>query len=104
MSSLLRHFLVSTTAAILVVIVYHFFAFTKEIIITQPATPLINTSNTNPIVVRNAAENTDFTIAVEKTIDAVVHITNTSKNKYQHYNFYKVIPSYWNGFRSHRIP
>jgi Do/DeqQ family serine protease len=88
MSSLLRHFLVSTTAAILVVIVYHFFAFTKEIIITQPATPLINTSNTNPIVVRNAAENTDFTIAVEKTIDAVVHITNTSKNKYQHYNLW----------------
>jgi len=88
MSSLLRHFLVSTTAAILVVIVYHFFAFTKEIIITHPATPLINTSNTNPIVVRNAAENTDFTIAVEKTIDAVVHITNTSKNKYQHYNLW----------------
>lgn len=88
MSSLLRHFLVSTTAAILVVIFYHFFAFTKEIIITQPATPLINTSNTNPIVVRNAAENTDFTIAVEKTIDAVVHITNTSKNKYQHYNLW----------------
>ena len=88
MSSLLRHFLVSTTAAILVVIVYHFFAFTKEIIVTQPATPLINTSNTNPIVVRNAAENTDFTIAVEKTIDAVVHITNTSKNKYQHYNLW----------------
>ena len=88
MSSLLRYFLVSTTAAILVVIVYHFFAFTKEIIITQPATPLINTSNTNPIVVRNAAENTDFTIAVEKTIDAVVHITNTSKNKYQHYNLW----------------
>ena len=88
MSSLLRHFLVSTTAAFLVVIVYHFFAFTKEIIVTQPATPLINTSNTNPIVVRNAAENTDFTIAVEKTIDAVVHITNTSKNKYQHYNLW----------------
>ena len=88
MSSLLRHFLVSTTAAILVVIVYHFFAFTKEIIVTQPATPLINTSNTNPIMVRNAAENTDFTIAVEKTIDAVVHITNTSKNKYQHYNLW----------------
>lgn len=88
MSSLLRHFLVSTTAAFLVVIVYHFFAFTKEIIVTQPATPLINTSNTNPIVVRNAAENTDFTIAVEKTIDAVVHITNTSKNKYQYYNLW----------------
>jgi len=88
MSSLLRHFLVSTTAAILVVIVYHFFAFTKEIIVTQPATPLINTSNTNPIVVRSAAENTDFTIAVERTIDAVVHITNTSKNKYQYNNLW----------------
>ena len=58
---------------VLLIAAYHF-AFQQEIIITQQASPMVKTSYESPIVIRDSAENTDFTVAVDHTIDAVVHI------------------------------
>ena len=68
--------------------VYHFSFSSTEVIVTQPATPMVETSYSTPVVVRNSAENTDFTVAVDRTIDAVVHITNTAKNNTQSYSLW----------------
>ena len=86
MSSLIRHFLISTCAAVLLIAAYHFAFPTKEIIITQQASPMVKTSYESPIVIRDSAENTDFTVAVDRTINAVVHITNKGKSSPQSYS------------------
>ena len=93
MSSLLRHFLISMCAAGLLIGVYHFAFSTKEIIVTPPATPMVQTSYKSPIVIRDSAENTDFTVAVDRTIDAVVHITNTGKSSSQSYSLWDLFYS-----------
>ena len=63
MSSLIRHFFISLCAAGILT-AYHFAFSTKEIIVTPQATPLVQTNHETPIVVRDSAENTDFTVAV----------------------------------------
>ena len=83
MSSIFRHFLISIFSTTLLISVYHFAFSTKKIIITQQATPVVQTNYETPLVVRDSAENTDFTVAVNRTIDAVVHITNTGKSSSQ---------------------
>jgi len=88
MSSLYRQLLLSFTTAVLLIGVYHFSFSSNEVIVTQPATPMVETSYSTPVVVRNSAENTDFTVAVDLTIDAVVHITNTAKNNTQSYSLW----------------
>ena len=93
MSSLLRHFFVSICAAGLLIGAYHFAFSTKEIIVTQQATPLVQTNYETPLVVRDSAENTDFTVAVDRTIDAVVHITNTGKSSSQSYSLWDLFYS-----------
>lgn len=67
---------------------YHLLFSTPEVIVTQQATPMVEASYTSPVVVRESAENTDFTIAVDRTIDAVVHITNTGKSNSQSYGLW----------------
>ncbi|MDG1823943.1 MAG: trypsin-like peptidase domain-containing protein [Flavobacteriaceae bacterium] len=88
MPSLLRHFFLSICAAGLVIGVYHFAFSTKKIIVTQQETPFVQTTYETPLVVRDSAENTDFTVAVDRTIDAVVHITNTGKSSSQSYSLW----------------
>jgi Do/DeqQ family serine protease len=88
MSSLLRHFFVSLFAATFLICTYHFTFSTKKIIVSQQATPMVQTTYETPIVVRDSAENTDFTVAVDRTIDAVVHITNTGKSNSQSYSLW----------------
>ena len=73
----------SFTTTLFLIGIYHFFFSSTEFIVTQPSTPIVETSYSTPLVVRNSAENTDFTVAVDRTIDAVVHITNTAKNNTQ---------------------
>ncbi len=80
MSSIYRQLLLSITTTVLLIGVYHFSFSSTKVIVTQPATPIVETSYSTPVVVRDSAENTDFTVAVDRTIDAVVHITNTAKN------------------------
>ena len=88
MSSLYRQLLLSFTTAVFLIGVYHFSFSTTELIVTQPATPIVETSYSTPVFVRDSAENTDFTAAVDRTIDAVVHITNTAKNNTQSYSLW----------------
>ena len=88
MPSLIRHFFISLCAAGILIGAYHFAFSTKEIIVTQQATPMVQTNYETPIVVRDSAENTDFTVAVDRTIDAVVHITNTGKSSSQSYSLW----------------
>ena len=88
MSSIYRQLLLSFSTALFLIGVYHFFFSSTEVIVTKSATPIIKTSHSTPVVVRDSAENTDFTMAVDRTIDAVVHITNTSKNNRQSYSLW----------------
>ena len=88
MSSIYRQLLLSFSTAVFLIGVYHFFFSSTEVIVTQPATTMVETSHSTPIVVRDSAENTDFTVAVDRTIDAVVHITNTAKNNRQSYSLW----------------
>lgn len=90
MSSLIRHFFVSICAAGFLICTYHFAFSGKKIIVTQQATPIVQTNYETPIVVRDSAENTDFTVAVDRTIDAVVHITNTGKSNSQSYSLWEL--------------
>ena len=80
MSSIYRQLLLSFVTAVFLIGVYHFSFSPTEVIVTQPPTPKVETSYSTPGVVRDSAENTDFTVAVYRTIDAVVHITNPAKN------------------------
>ena len=93
MSSLTRHFFISLCAAGILIGAYHFAFSTKEIIVTPQVTPMVQTSYESPIVVRDSAENTDFTLAVDRTIDAVVHITNKGKSSSQSYNLWDLFYS-----------
>ena len=93
MPSLIRHFFISLCAAGILIGAYHFAFSSKEIIVTPQATPMVKTSFESPIVVRNSAENTDFTVAVDRTIDAVVHITNTGKSRSQSYSLWDLFYS-----------
>ena len=93
MSSLLRHFFISLCTAGILIGAYHFVFSTNEIIVTPQVTPMVETSYESPIVVRNSAENTDFTVAVDRTIDAVVHITNTGKSRSQSYSLWDLFYS-----------
>ena len=88
MSPIYRQLLLSFSTAVFLIGVYHFFISSTEVIVTQPATPMVKTSHSTPVVVRDSAENTDFTVAVDRTIDAVVHITNTAKNNRQSYSLW----------------
>lgn len=49
----------------------------QKLVLNNPTTQVVRTNYTAPTTTVSAL-NTDFTIAAEKTIDAVVHITNTS--------------------------
>ena len=93
MSSLARHILISTAASAFLIVAYHFSFPAKEIIVTQQATPMVQTTYENPLVIRDSAENTDFTVAVDRTIDAVVHITNTGKSRSQSYSLWDLFYS-----------
>ena len=88
MSSIYRQLLLSFVTAVFLIGVYHFSFSPTEVIVTQPPTPMVETSYSTPVVVRDSAENTDFTVAVDRTIDAVVHITNTAKNSTQSYSLW----------------
>jgi serine protease Do len=88
MSSIYRQLLLSFVTAVFLIGVYHFSFSSTEVIVTQPPTPMVETSYSTPVVVRDSAENTDFTVAVDRTIDAVVHITNTAKNNTQSYSLW----------------
>ena len=88
MFSLTRHFFISLCAAGILIGAYHFAFSTKEIIVTPQVTPMVQTAYESPIVVRDSAENTDFTLAVDRTIDAVVHITNKGKSSSHSYNLW----------------
>jgi len=93
MYSLLRHFIVSLCATGLLIGAYHFTFSTKEIIVNQQVAPLVQTSYESPLMVRGSTENTDFTLAVGRTIDAVVHITNTVKSRSQSYSLWDIFYS-----------
>ena len=93
MFSLTRHFFISLCAAGILIGAYHFAFSTKEIIVTPQVTPMVQTSYESPIVVRDSAENTDFTLAVDRTIDAVVHITNKGKSISQSYSLWDLFYS-----------
>ena len=54
MSSLIRHFFISICVSALLVSAYHFAFSTKEIIVTQQATPLVQTAYKTPLVVRDS--------------------------------------------------
>lgn len=88
MSSIYRQLLLSFVTAVFLIGVYHFSFSPTVVIVTQPPTPMVETSYSTPVVVRDSAENTDFTVAVDRTIDAVVHITNTAKNNTQSYSLW----------------
>jgi serine protease Do len=88
MSLIYRQLLLSFVTAVFLIGVYHFSFSPTEVIVTQPPTPMVETSYSTPVVVRDSAENTDFTVAVDRTIDAVVHITNTAKNNTQSYSLW----------------
>jgi len=49
-------------------------------IVAEPRTPLVTTSATNTSFLGNM-EGVDFTVAAEKTVNAVVHVTNLSVSK-----------------------
>jgi Do/DeqQ family serine protease len=93
MSSLARHILISTAASAFLIVAYHFSFPAKEIIVTQQAMPMVQTTYENPLVIRDSAENTDFTVAIDRTIDAVVHITNTGKSRSQSYSLWDLFYS-----------
>ena len=75
MKSFLKYSAVAFGAAFLTLLGYHEI-HQKTVVYTPPAPPIVNTNfaaSASPI-----NTSTDFTMAAEKTIDAVVHITNTS--------------------------
>ena len=88
MSSIYRHLLLSFTATASYRCLSFFFFSSTEVIVTQPATPMVETSYSTQLLSGIPAENTDFTLAVDRTIDAVVHITNTAKNNRQSYSLW----------------
>lgn len=80
MNSNLKFLSISLFSALLTIGVYHFFVTPQKVVVTAQPTPMVQTNyNTKSKVA--AMESTDFTKAAARTIDAVVHITNTSSYK-----------------------
>ncbi|MGB0199281.1 MAG: trypsin-like peptidase domain-containing protein [Flavobacteriaceae bacterium] len=80
MNSNFKFLSISLLSALLTIGVYHFFVTPQKVVVTAQPTPMVQTNyNTKSKVV--AMESTDFTKAAARTIDAVVHITNTSSYK-----------------------
>ena len=80
MKSNLKNIMIAVLSAVITVSVHNYFSNDKVKIVENEKTNLIPTTysfNTN----RVAAEMTDFTIAAEKTVNAVVHVKNTSIKK-----------------------
>jgi S1-C subfamily serine protease len=59
---------------------YVLFFQKSNYIVAEPRTPLVTTSATNTSFLGNM-EGVDFTVAAEKTVNAVVHVTNLSVSK-----------------------
>ena len=80
MKSTLKNIMIALLSAVITISVHNYFSNDKVKIVENEKTNLIPTTysfNTN----RVAAEMTDFTIAAEKTVNAVVHVKNTSIKK-----------------------
>ncbi len=80
MKSTLKNIMIAVLSAVITISVHNYFSNDKVKIVENEKTNLIPTTysfNTN----RVAAEMTDFTIAAEKTVNAVVHVKNTSIKK-----------------------
>jgi len=80
MKSTLKTLMVAVVSALVTLAIYDYFSKEKIEIVENEKPSLIPTSysfNTNTI----AAEITDFTRAAEKTVNAVVHVKNTSIQK-----------------------
>ena len=80
MKSTLKTFTIAAVSAIITIAAHHYFSNENTKILENENNNLIPTTysfNTN----RVAAEITDFTIAAEKTVNAVVHVKNTSIQK-----------------------
>lgn len=80
MKSTLKTILIAALSAIVTLTAYDFLTVDKIGIVENEKTNLIPTTytfNTNKV----AAEMTDFTTAAEKTVNAVVHVKNTSIQK-----------------------
>lgn len=80
MKSLFKYVAVAFGAAFITLLGYHFTQ--KQTVVYTPVQPqAVNTNFTPTNIIK--AISTDFTAAAEKTIDAVVHITNTTVEKNQ---------------------
>ena len=80
MKSTLKTLMIAAVSSIITIAAHHYFSNENIEIVENENTNLIPTTysfNTN----RVAAEITDFTIAAEKTVNAVVHVKNTSIQK-----------------------
>ncbi|MGB0260033.1 MAG: trypsin-like peptidase domain-containing protein [Flavobacteriaceae bacterium] len=77
MNSNLKFLGFSLCSALLAVGVYHYFLTPHKVVVNPQPTPIVQTNYTANNKVA-AMETTDFTKAAARTIDAVVHITNTS--------------------------
>ncbi len=80
MKSTLKNFMIALLSAIVTISVHDYFSNDKVEIVENEKTNLIPTTysfNTNGV----AAEMTNFTVAAEKTVNAVVHVKNTSIKK-----------------------
>ncbi len=74
MKSTFKILIVAITASAITLVFYHLLVGPQPTIIAHPNTPIVQTSYHTAAA--DAVIKTDFTIAAEKTIDAVVHITN----------------------------
>jgi len=80
MKSFFKYAAVAFGAAFLTLVGYHLTQ--KQTVVYTPVQPQTVATNFTPTTPIKAIA-TDFTAAAEKTIDAVVHITNTSIEKGQ---------------------
>lgn len=77
MNSNIKFLSIALLSALATVGMYHFFVTPQKVVLTtQPTSMVLANYETDTKVA--AMETTDFTMAAERTIDAVVHITNTS--------------------------
>lgn len=88
MKSTLKSLLIASVSALLTVLIYDRLSegkTTRSAIEKPSLIPTAYSFNNNPI----AGEMTDFTIAAEKTVNAVVHVKNTSIQKNNLPNWFK---------------
>lgn len=88
MKSTLKSLLIASVSALLTVLIYDRLSegkTTRSAIEKPSLIPTTYSFNNNPI----AGEMTDFTIAAEKTVNAVVHVKNTSIQKNNLPNWFK---------------